>query len=433
MRLQLTGVKISIAKIFILCIIFIYPTLRIYCQQGWILQNTNTNKNINQLFFVNLNTGFAVGNESLLLKTVNSGQYWTQINNQIPGNLRVIKFFDINNGVIFSDSFIYRTTNSGNSWSLVMSNVHMVDCSLVDENTLYASLSSPGGSCITHTTDKGSGWSLIYPLGPIALKISFINPSTGFGICFLNNPPNERYDLYKTNDELHWNFINSFSSQSGYGFSGSLYFVSADTGFYSLKNETGNHFYRYINGVYNQSNIDHFQNGIFFINGKTGWAVCDSGIVCKTTNGGINWSSGFTPANVTLNSIQFLNNLTGWACGANGVIMKTTDGGLTSINQDITNVCDNFSLMQNYPNPFNPNTKIKFDIPNSVGVAYMRPVQLKIYDALGREVVKLVDRQMQPGSYSVEWDASAYASGVYFYQLSIDNEQLAARKMILIK
>lgn len=85
-----------------------------------------------------------------------------------------------------------------------------------------------------------------------------------------------------------------------------------------------------------------------------------------------------------------------------------------------------FSLDQNYPNPFNPATHLRFTI------AHLRFVSLKIYDVLGREVVTLVHETMKPGTYSVEWNASRFASGVYFYQLRAGNF-VSAKKMVLLK
>ena len=102
------------------------------------------------------------------------------------------------------------------------------------------------------------------------------------------------------------------------------------------------------------------------------------------------------------------------------------------------NVPADFNLQQNYPNPFNPVTKIKFSLPHpSEGGAL--DVRLIIYDVLGREIANLIpplrggEVGLQPGTYEVEWDASNYTSGVYFYQLSINNEQLATKKMVLVK
>ncbi len=89
-----------------------------------------------------------------------------------------------------------------------------------------------------------------------------------------------------------------------------------------------------------------------------------------------------------------------------------------------------FSLSQNYPNPFNPVTKIKFSIPPSRGARGV--ITLIIYDILSREVVTLVNEQLQPGTYEVEWDGSNYSSGIYYYNL-FTTEFVETKKMVLIK
>ncbi|MCI0715417.1 MAG: exo-alpha-sialidase [Chlorobi bacterium] len=100
-----------------------------------------------------------------------------------------------------------------------------------------------------------------------------------------------------------------------------------------------------------------------------------------------------------------------------------------------TEIPSHFSLHQNYPNPFNPVTKIRFAIPN-VGTV-PRTVRLIIYDMLGGEVTTLINEELNPGTYEVDWDASNYPSGVYYYQLTVNSEQLTqyadTKKMVLIK
>jgi predicted nucleotidyltransferase len=63
--------------------------------------------------------------------------------------------------------------------------------------------------------------------------------------------------------------------------------------------------------------------------------------------------------------------------------------------------------------------------------------KLTIFDVLGKEIAILVNEQLNPGTYEVEWDASNLPSGVYYYQLTINNEQLSifkeTKKMVLIK
>jgi hypothetical protein len=73
---------------------------------------------------------------------------------------------------------------------------------------------------------------------------------------------------------------------------------------------------------------------------------------------------------------------------------------------------EEFSLLQNYPNPFNPATAIRYSVPVTANV------KLEIYNALGEVSEVLVDELKAPGRYEVLWNASAKASGVYFYRLT---------------
>ncbi len=89
-------------------------------------------------------------------------------------------------------------------------------------------------------------------------------------------------------------------------------------------------------------------------------------------------------------------------------------------------VAASFQLLQNYPNPFNPTTNIEYRIANAGDVS------LKVYDILGREVITLVNKVEQPGSYSVTFDARDLPSGVYFYRLETGTYH-KSRKLLLLK
>ncbi|MHC1736916.1 MAG: T9SS type A sorting domain-containing protein [Ignavibacteriaceae bacterium] len=85
-----------------------------------------------------------------------------------------------------------------------------------------------------------------------------------------------------------------------------------------------------------------------------------------------------------------------------------------------------FSLDQNYPNPFNPSTTIKFAIPVD-GL-----VSLAVYSILGEKVATLINEVKTAGRYEVSFDASRYASGIYFYRLE-SGKNISIKKMSLIK
>ncbi|MDW8108911.1 MAG: phosphodiester glycosidase family protein [Candidatus Kryptonium sp.] len=89
-----------------------------------------------------------------------------------------------------------------------------------------------------------------------------------------------------------------------------------------------------------------------------------------------------------------------------------------------------FKLYQNYPNPFNPKTKIRFSIPK-VGMTSIS-IELKIYDVLGREVMKIFSGYLDAGVYEIEFDSTGLSGGVYFCVLSAGKFRDAI-KMVLLK
>ena len=85
-----------------------------------------------------------------------------------------------------------------------------------------------------------------------------------------------------------------------------------------------------------------------------------------------------------------------------------------------------YSLSQNYPNPFNPVTTINYQIPKDGFVS------LKVYDILGKEIVTLLNNDKAQGRYTVEFDGSRFASGMYIYKLQ-SGDFVETRKMMLLK
>ena len=89
-------------------------------------------------------------------------------------------------------------------------------------------------------------------------------------------------------------------------------------------------------------------------------------------------------------------------------------------------VPNSFAMSQNYPNPFNPSTKINYDLPVD-GI-----VSIKLYDLTGRQVASLVSEAKIAGYYTVSFDASNLASGMYFYRISAGSFT-STKKMALVK
>ena len=101
--------------------------------------------------------------------------------------------------------------------------------------------------------------------------------------------------------------------------------------------------------------------------------------------------------------------------------------------QLVTGISDNpatapagYSLLQNYPNPFNPTTTIIFSVPKTMHVS------LIIYNSMGQEVSKLISKDMSVGVHTTMWNASGFASGVYYYRIIAGNF-IETKKLLLLK
>jgi photosystem II stability/assembly factor-like uncharacterized protein len=331
-------------------------------------------------------TIYAVGGYGKAFKSTNGGNNWTNLSVGTTNNLMFIKFFDTNNGIIFTNyTLCLRTTNAGNSWAI---------------QTI-----SPAGYF-------KSGY--------------FINNSTGWIIY------NSGIVLKTTNSGNNWTQVSATGITSSNKY---LFFTNENTGF--LATDLGKIYKTTNSGVnweqYSVGTTDHLYT-VGFKNENTGWTGGYNGMVYRTVNGGLNWTQEIINTGQHPNVISFINPNTGWIFGGGGMIMKTTNGGNVFIKNIYSEIPKTYVLYQNYPNPFNPTTKIRFETPLNppFGKGGIGVVTLNVYDILGKEVATLVDEKLQSGTYEVTFDGSNLNSGVYFYKLQTNNFT-ETKKLILLK
>jgi len=94
--------------------------------------------------------------------------------------------------------------------------------------------------------------------------------------------------------------------------------------------------------------------------------------------------------------------------------------------KETNNLPHEFSISQNFPNPFNPNTTIRYSLPKAGNV------KLTVYDAIGCKVATIVNEYKPAGNYSINFNASNLASGIYLYRLESGNYN-DAKKLIILK
>ena len=108
------------------------------------------------------------------------------------------------------------------------------------------------------------------------------------------------------------------------------------------------------------------------------------------------------------------------------VILESLTGGDMIVPVEDFKAPSEFSLSRNFPNPFNPVTVISFSLP------YECSVNLTVYNVSGKKIAVIVDNVFSAGAHSVEWDASRFSSGVYFYKIEA-GKFVDTKKLLLLK
>jgi photosystem II stability/assembly factor-like uncharacterized protein len=371
--------------------------------------DTNFTGAYNSVFFLDRNTGWCTGSAIQIRKTTNGGANWfKQYGPPVAGIAHSIYFFDVNTGyIVGSKSYnpflpcVVKTTNSGNNWFEISPSFsgaqNLNDQFWFDANTGW----SAGRNALLKTTNGGLNFTNYFANVPPTgngqnelLCIWFVNQQTGW----IGGSNLENQNIYKTtNAGINWVFQPNPVSQNNY--------------------------YAQINDM-------------IFFSPDSGWAVHGTpatGAIMFTSNGGNNWV--IEQGNVGwFQCITYYQRLKAW-CGADGgnvwYTNMTQPLGISNNNNEIPK---EFSLYQNFPNPFNPSTKIRFDVSSNRTLSETKGlnVQLIVYDILGKEVKTLINEQMNPGSYEVDFNASDLPSSVYFYRLVIGSFT-QTKKMMLIK
>jgi len=446
-------------KFLVVFILYLFIPNPIYSSEsGWEIQNSNTTNVLHSVNFIDNNTGWTCGINGIILKTTNSGINWiSQISHT---DVYLVAIYFLNANVGFTSGFksenyptigyrciILKTLDGGINWDTIdtSTDYYITNIDFINSTTGYFSggLYGNGTNKILKTTNSGITLEEqnSNSIGNL-FSIGFANSSTGYSCGMWGNI------VKTTNGGSNW-FVQSVLPKH---ILTSITFLDENTGYVTGGDLSwegqivpSSYIGKTTNGGINWiSQIDitnrHILYSIHFVNQFTGYACgspdfttisgCWHNSLYKTTNSGNEWIELTTPVIQSLTSIYFIDAYTGFAVGCDGKILKTITGGvgITNLSNEIPS---GYNLFQNYPNPFNPVTKIKFDIQSMVN-GELSIVNLKVYNALGKEVQTLVDQKLSPGSYEVDFDGSNFSSGIYFYSLQTEDFS-QSRKMFLLK
>ncbi|MCF6269352.1 MAG: T9SS type A sorting domain-containing protein [Melioribacteraceae bacterium] len=370
-------------------------------------------------------TTVLVGSQSGgIYRFTDNGATWAEANNGLPSNTLDVSAL-VNEGSNFYAGIkyygVYISTDNGSSWSEAVNglpNSPYVTSIAVSGNKLF--LGTLEG--LYYSPDKGANWSItdtsltdtdVRSLGIVGQDI--------FAGTYTDN-------LYKSPlNNINWTLSNNGfpaytrAVRTVVGHSNKI-FAATNMGTYSSDN--GSSSWTASNTGMGNSIVSSLvvnENNIFAAIGS------GDGGVMESTDNGSSWTfinDGFPQYPYTV--VLAANSTTIFAGGPGGNSIWSRTLQVTEVEDENIGVPLKYSISQNYPNPFNPATTINYTLRES-GI-----VKIKIYDILAKEIRTLVNKEQSSGSYQINFDASNLSSGVYLYELSV-NDFHSIKKMNIIK
>ena len=418
-----------------------------------------------------------IGDITEVFKTTDGGTSWTLVFEQTGGWVMDMEMFTPDDGFLYTSPLngywrFFNTTDGGSSWQLITE----YQQAIINENGHFNSSFFSGtdiwfGSNSTnvyHSTDNGYTWANvpvttqnIYSVwfntanwgllagdnhlerttdggntwGQTTGQPSIDSSSSIFGTDTRWWVGNQNHIYYSDDNVIFWN--TQYSAPSGRY----MEISGARNGnlIIGVRNNGGISAYLYPVPVELSSFTAKADNDNVILKWKTATETNNMGFAIQRSKVDLTefqkseWKEiGFVEGNgTTTDENYYIYNDRNMGAGIYSyrLIQVDFDGTrnkIGEVNVKVTPRVKSYSLEQNYPNPFNPATKIEYSIPEDGFVT------LKVYNAEGKEVKRLVNENKAAGSYEVRFDALKLPSGIYFYRLETGS-YTSVKKMILMK
>jgi photosystem II stability/assembly factor-like uncharacterized protein len=463
----------------------------------WVQFATGITTNLNCVSFADANVGFAAGQFGKVIRTTNGGVNWVEISSGTTAQIEQVVFTGTNQATIIGENGIIRkTTNLGANWVTQSSGTgNWLNGMNVKQQNFFIIVGDYG--TIRKTSNGGTNWyQQVSNTGNLLKAVSFVDTNTGWAVGINGTiiktttggwvlpgtpsltAPGNNATCFSMTGTLDWNDIfppitnyrvqvstsNTFGTtvidQSGLGTSQFVLSsqLAYNTQYYwrvRATNQVGDGPWSSVRNFRTTTPMPQVPGLISPANNagtnQTPQLRWDSITTASTYRCRIATDTGFT--NLVLDSAGITNRYinvpserlqintryywkvnAGNSCNTSAYSVRwsfiTSLTGITLNNSEIPSV---YELYANYPNPFNPVTLINFDLPEN------SRVRITIYNAIGELVNIPADKDLSAGKYSLDWDGSDYASGLYFYRIeALSNltggkSFIKTRKMLMIK
>ncbi len=417
-----------------------------FSQGSWEKINIPTSQTLYSVYFTDSLFGWAVGDTGTIIHTDDGGDSWTIQDSKTDNNIRDIFFLDRNNGFAvswnFSGSFfgtlIHETTNGGADWTSYQypqQNLFM-NCILFLDSLKGWMGGSP--HALVKTIDGGANWmqASIYT-NPLAffpvLNIQFYNEQYGYasggmfdiaGVTWSTSDGGDNWQPIKPEDapadEVHGLYIFDSITVMGSGGDPDLGYGVA-----MIRSVDGGE-----NWTYEELSMQGNAFDLDFRTDMDAWApLGPQQKLIYSQDAGNSWSEYASPAATEIYDIVFPDSLHGCGVGKNGALIKYKPViiGVNELRQELD------IDLNIFPNPFLISTNISFTLPENTDIdAYV--VKLFVYNNAGKLINTIVDNELFPGKHYLKFDAGGLKTGLYFCKLQvINNDRIVncIRKMII--
>jgi len=439
----------------------------------WTVQTSPFSGDINEVVAPSPNVAIAGCDGGNVIRTTNGGTNWELIATGITGtnsDILAIDFVNDNLGMAVGyNGSVARTTDGGATWNIIstISGGNPWDMDMLDSTHAWVAAT---GERIFATTDGGFTWTQQLAVGGLGTYgISFANKDVGVAGGTSGNT------YYTTNGGATWSPAVTPPGNTVWG----IHIAESPVyGTVAMTACASGYVYKSTDGGRNWELEPRFSistmSDVWMTDAANAWFVGNSGLILKyyepgnipvellsfnasVIDDGVNliWTTatetnnfGFEVERKVASSdwgkVGFVNgkgtttNISSYSFRDESIVpgkyfyrLKQIDydGSYSyskEIEVDLSKLPVEFALSQNYPNPFNPATIINYQLAENSFVT------LKIYDVLGNEVVTLVNEPQPAGVFTVQFDGSTLASGMYIYKLMTENFT-TSKKMMLLK
>ena len=317
-------------NLFFLFIAFVLIQFTTPAQQGWFYQSPDpTFENLNSVFFVNNNIGWAVGSANTIIKTTDGGESW--INKLDLGRtiLNSVYFINQNKGCVvgYDPEFyppngkILLTSDGGEIWDSASFNIALKlnGVFFASEQVVYTVGEE---ATVLKSTDGGINWTDVGLDSSYTLNsLFFINENTGWVVG------NSRRRFQTTNGGISWE---PHHITTNYENINSVFFINANkgwalgSGIVAITNDGGETWTEISTTYWDQKSIFFVDDYTGYITGNDTW---DEGFILKSTDGGLTWTESFISDIYLLNSMAIATHDNIFVVSDKGGIIATTDGG----------------------------------------------------------------------------------------------------------